>query len=72
MGFFDFLKEGPNEGLSGPSAPRPPTSGLHLPPGCHIPDWRQYKVENCPELADVQKRLAARGLKDPWLRSQWI
>jgi hypothetical protein len=32
------------------------------------PDWRLFKVENAPELLSVQQRLAARGLKDPWLR----
>ncbi len=32
------------------------------------PDWRLFKVENAPELLSIQNRLAARGLKDPWLR----
>lgn len=32
------------------------------------PDWRIYKVENAPELLEVQEKLARRGLKDPWLR----
>jgi hypothetical protein len=32
------------------------------------PDWRKFKVENAPELQNVQNRLAALGLKDPWLR----
>lgn len=48
--------------------PPPPTPGLHLPPGVRIPDWRKFKVEDTPELLEVQKKLAARGLKDPWLR----
>ena len=68
---WDFLKRpqwGFPESVTGPLKPRPPTPGLHLPPGTHIPDWRQYKVENSPELLEVQKKLAARGLKDPWLR----
>ena len=34
------------------------------------PDWRLFKVENAPELAEVQHRLAAQGLKDPWLRNE--
>ena len=34
------------------------------------PDWRQYKVENCPRLSNVQSALAFHGLKDPWLR--WV
>ena len=33
-----------------------------------IPDWRQYKVEDAPELVTVRNMLAAKGLKDPWLR----
>lgn len=33
-----------------------------------VPDWRMYKVENCPELMQVQQSLARVGLKDPWLR----
>ncbi|KAJ8319873.1 hypothetical protein KUTeg_001460 [Tegillarca granosa] len=33
------------------------------------PDWRQYKVENVPELTEVQRRLAKEGLKSPWLRN---
>lgn len=32
------------------------------------PDWRKFKVANAPELVAVQNRLAAKGLKDPWLR----
>ena len=32
------------------------------------PDWKFFKVENAPELVKVQNRLAALGLKDPWLR----
>jgi len=32
------------------------------------PDWRKYKVESAPELVAVKNRLAAQGLKDPWLR----
>lgn len=37
-------------------------------PNYTIPDWRQYKVENAPELVQVQRALASHGLKDPWLR----
>lgn len=33
-----------------------------------IPDYRIYKVEDCPKLLQVQKNLAKLGLKDPWLR----
>ncbi|XP_061746077.1 NADH dehydrogenase [ubiquinone] 1 beta subcomplex subunit 3-like isoform X2 [Nerophis ophidion] len=34
-----------------------------------LPDWRQWKVEGTP-LEFTQKRLAARGLKDPWGRNE--
>lgn len=40
----------------------------HHGPKVVIPDWRIYKVEDAPELVRVQKMLAAKGLKDPWLR----
>lgn len=36
-----------------------------------MPDWRQWKIEGTP-LEFTQKRLAARGLKDPWARSVFI
>ncbi|XP_066952032.1 NADH dehydrogenase [ubiquinone] 1 beta subcomplex subunit 3 [Macrobrachium rosenbergii] len=35
-----------------------------------VPDWRIYKVENAPELVNVQRALASHGLKDPWLRNE--
>lgn len=35
-----------------------------------VPDYRIYKVENAPKLLQIQKALAARGLKDPWLRNE--
>uniref|UniRef100_A0AAQ4NX91 Uncharacterized protein n=1 Tax=Gasterosteus aculeatus aculeatus TaxID=481459 RepID=A0AAQ4NX91_GASAC len=34
-----------------------------------MPDWRQWKVEGTP-MEFTKQRLAARGLKDPWARSQ--
>lgn len=33
-----------------------------------VPDYKIYKVENCPQLLGVQQALAQKGLKDPWLR----
>lgn len=33
-----------------------------------VPDWKQYKVEDAPELMQVKKALERQGLKDPWLR----
>uniref|UniRef100_A0A1B6LA68 NADH dehydrogenase [ubiquinone] 1 beta subcomplex subunit 3 n=1 Tax=Graphocephala atropunctata TaxID=36148 RepID=A0A1B6LA68_9HEMI len=35
-----------------------------------VPDYRIYKVEDIPELVRVQKELARKGLKDPWLRNE--
>ncbi|XP_063889519.1 NADH dehydrogenase [ubiquinone] 1 beta subcomplex subunit 3-like isoform X1 [Scylla paramamosain] len=35
-----------------------------------IPDWRIYKVENAPELMQVERALASHGLRDPWLRNE--
>jgi NADH dehydrogenase (ubiquinone) 1 beta subcomplex subunit 3 len=34
------------------------------------PSWTKFKVENAPELVDVEQRLAKLGLKDPWLRNE--
>ncbi|XP_068084450.1 NADH dehydrogenase [ubiquinone] 1 beta subcomplex subunit 3 [Anabrus simplex] len=42
----------------------------HGHPKYTVPDWRIYQVENCPELVQVQQALAAKGLKDPWLRNE--
>ncbi|XP_019637474.1 PREDICTED: NADH dehydrogenase [ubiquinone] 1 beta subcomplex subunit 3-like [Branchiostoma belcheri] len=42
----------------------------HGPPKeLKIPDWRVYKIEGTP-LEDVQRRLHAKGLHDPWLRNE--
>ncbi|XP_071448102.1 NADH dehydrogenase [ubiquinone] 1 beta subcomplex subunit 3 [Hetaerina americana] len=35
-----------------------------------IPDYRIYKVEDAPELLEIQEALKRRGLKDPWLRNE--
>ncbi|KAI0981976.1 hypothetical protein GJ496_010737 [Pomphorhynchus laevis] len=34
-----------------------------------IPDWREYSLDDAPELQKYAKRLAAHGLKDPWIRN---
>ena len=34
-----------------------------------LPDYRQWKIEGTP-LETVQKKLAARGLRDPWARNE--
>lgn len=33
-----------------------------------VPDWKIMKVEGIGPLEDIQRTLAAKGLKDPWLR----
>ena len=33
-----------------------------------VPDWRIYKIEGIQELEYIRDTLAAKGLKDPWLR----
>ncbi|BFZ15694.1 hypothetical protein BsWGS_18733 [Bradybaena similaris] len=35
-----------------------------------IPDWKSYKVDGIPELEQLQRRLGALGLKDPWIRNE--
>lgn len=36
-----------------------------------IPDYKIYQVGPwAPELQDVERRLKAKGLKDPWLRNE--
>ncbi|XP_046385624.1 NADH dehydrogenase [ubiquinone] 1 beta subcomplex subunit 3 [Ischnura elegans] len=35
-----------------------------------VPDYKEFKVEEVPELAEVQDALKRRGLKDPWLRNE--
>lgn len=34
-----------------------------------VPDPSNYKVEDSKYLMNVQRRLAEKGLKDPWLRN---
>uniref|UniRef100_A0A2K6JQ65 NADH dehydrogenase [ubiquinone] 1 beta subcomplex subunit 3 n=1 Tax=Rhinopithecus bieti TaxID=61621 RepID=A0A2K6JQ65_RHIBE len=34
-----------------------------------LPDYRQWKIEGTP-LEDIQKKLAAKGLRDPWGRNE--
>ncbi|XP_029309290.1 NADH dehydrogenase [ubiquinone] 1 beta subcomplex subunit 3 [Cottoperca gobio] len=43
--------------------------GDHGPSKLSMPDWRQWKVEGTP-LEITQRKLAYRGLKDPWLRNE--
>lgn len=39
----------------------------HKPVKLVMPDYKMWKIEGTP-LENVQKRLARKGLKDPWLR----
>lgn len=39
-------------------------------PLAQVPDPKIYKVEDAPQLKHLQERLAAKGLKDPWLRNE--
>ena len=40
-------------------------------PNIVIPDYKIYNVgQHTPELLEVQQKLAAKGLKDPWLRNE--
>ena len=34
-----------------------------------VPDWKQYKVDGIKELEWTRENLAAKGLRDPWLRN---
>ncbi|KAL1784774.1 NADH dehydrogenase [ubiquinone] 1 beta subcomplex subunit 3 [Sigmodon hispidus] len=34
-----------------------------------LPDYKQWKIEGTP-LETIQKKLAARGLRDPWARNE--
>lgn len=35
-----------------------------------VPDHTIYKVENAPQLLEVQNALKRQGLRDPWLRNE--
>lgn len=42
--------------------------GHHHGPAYKVPDYKIYQIGNIPELVRVKDALAAKGLKDPWLR----
>ena len=46
------------------------TTGLDLPKGMRIPDWRKYDYKNHNNLSRVERALAKEGLKSPWLRNE--
>ncbi|XP_045505426.1 NADH dehydrogenase [ubiquinone] 1 beta subcomplex subunit 3 [Colias croceus] len=41
----------------------------HGPPYT-IPHYSQFQIKGIPELEEVEKELAKRGLKDPWIRNE--
>ena len=45
--------------------------GHHHHERLQIPDWKIYQVgDHTPNLQQLQQRLAAKGLKDPWIRNE--
>jgi len=49
-----------------------PSAGHGHGPKFSIPDWRQYKVDGIKDLEWTRNSLAAKGLHDPWLRSDQV
>jgi NADH dehydrogenase (ubiquinone) 1 beta subcomplex subunit 3 len=40
-------------------------------PKIEVPDYKTFTIGNwAPELQETQRKLAARGLKDPWIRNE--
>ncbi|TRY76383.1 hypothetical protein TCAL_03847 [Tigriopus californicus] len=40
-------------------------------PHIKVPDWKSFVVgDHTPELQKLQNQLAAKGLKDPWIRNE--
>jgi len=46
------------------------TKGKIFPKGVRIPDPAKYDITVSPDLMYTRDRLAARGLKDPWIRNE--
>lgn len=67
MGIIDKIFLAPESEYGPKTCPKPPP-GVHYPPGAVIRDYKVYKLENAPELMEVQRKLSARGLHSPWLR----
>ncbi len=45
--------------------------GHHHSERIPIPDYRIYQVgDHTPELQKIERMLAAKGLKDPWIRNE--
>lgn len=39
----------------------------HGPPYT-VPDYKQFKIDGIPQLEELEKALAKKGLRDPWIR----
>ncbi|VVC90246.1 unnamed protein product [Leptidea sinapis] len=35
-----------------------------------VPPYTQFKIEGIPQLEELQRELAKKGLKDPWIRNE--
>ncbi|XP_014359431.1 NADH dehydrogenase [ubiquinone] 1 beta subcomplex subunit 3 [Papilio machaon] len=35
-----------------------------------IPDYKQFTIQGIPQLEELEKELAKKGLKDPWIRNE--
>ncbi|XP_063542364.1 NADH dehydrogenase [ubiquinone] 1 beta subcomplex subunit 3 [Cydia strobilella] len=35
-----------------------------------VPDHKQFQVKGIPQLEELEKALAQKGLKDPWIRNE--
>lgn len=33
-----------------------------------IPDYKQFRIQGIPQLEELERELAKKGLKDPWIR----
>ncbi|CAH0403275.1 unnamed protein product [Chilo suppressalis] len=41
----------------------------HEPP-YKVPHYSQFQIKGIPELEELEKALAQKGLKDPWIRNE--
>ncbi|XP_049880271.1 NADH dehydrogenase [ubiquinone] 1 beta subcomplex subunit 3 [Pectinophora gossypiella] len=43
--------------------------GHHEPPYT-IPSYKEFKIDGIPQLQELERALAQKGLKDPWIRNE--
>ncbi|KAJ8710456.1 hypothetical protein PYW08_008971 [Mythimna loreyi] len=43
--------------------------GGHGPP-YEIPDYTKFRIDDIPQLKELEKALQAKGLRDPWIRNE--